>query len=797
MSGIIKTLKNKINDIEKNVYPKTVLEAVVDPDTGKTLDVLLDNIDVDIPEGTTYIDFNEAGTDVPGEIEKVTSATTVSYNNATSGLNATNVQEAVDKTNEKIDNLVVSGGSVLYNLEQTETAINLKGSDNSISTVNIDSEISAVSANPVQNKAVAAKFEEVFQSVSNGKEMIASAITDKGVYTENDATFETMATNISQLKTGGNNFNIYYGDTAPEDKSKLWINHDAPSSYLITNKVTTSEAFDTDYDTVFPESRYGMGMATVGKKIYMFGGYSNTQRVALDEIGYFDTETDTYTKLDVTLSATASSVIAEAKGTDIYVLTSNNTYKFDTLTNTITNLKVGISLYNQAHAIVGDIIYLFGGEDSSVFRGYIYTFNTLTNTYTKLDVSLGKAISCMSACAIEDIIYIFGGDAERTTSYEQSDVVYMFDTKTNSLNKLNITLPQATQNIGVVVIENYVYLFGGYSNVKVVNTIYKFNPFTETFTLLDSVLPIAISSKVPAIAVGDTVYIISGSNSSRDKTSIEKFVVNTVIPYDELLITSTLNKNVFNIINGDTVQMEMGINNIYIGNTENYGEKLDGYLYKYYEKPRYKDKQFSNTVSVIGSATSTTANIQCNIGDLVIASIVVRDVLIISDDWTLISTSNVNSTDTYGQTLSFAYKFAENTTETITITQASAQRLLVNLIALQGATGFIDNGYSYADSEVASISVNKPEGLVLFACTTPMWNNDNANSYWIYSNNSYLLQAPTNQRLVNSLDQSNDTEVTFSKSMSTGTTICGSLTILGIDKFYDIVTEEWASIYEA
>lgn len=44
MSGIIKTLKNKINDIEKNVYPKTVLEAVVDSDTNKTLDVILDEM---------------------------------------------------------------------------------------------------------------------------------------------------------------------------------------------------------------------------------------------------------------------------------------------------------------------------------------------------------------------------------------------------------------------------------------------------------------------------------------------------------------------------------------------------------------------------------------------------------------------------------------------------------------------------------------------------------------------------------------------------------------------------------
>ena len=44
MSGILKTLKTKINDTEQNVYPKTILEAVVDPETNETLDTILEDI---------------------------------------------------------------------------------------------------------------------------------------------------------------------------------------------------------------------------------------------------------------------------------------------------------------------------------------------------------------------------------------------------------------------------------------------------------------------------------------------------------------------------------------------------------------------------------------------------------------------------------------------------------------------------------------------------------------------------------------------------------------------------------
>ena len=45
-------------------------------------------------------------------------------------------------------------------------------------------------------------YEEVKTSVSEGKSLIATAVTGKGVQTAADATFQTMATNISSIVTG-------------------------------------------------------------------------------------------------------------------------------------------------------------------------------------------------------------------------------------------------------------------------------------------------------------------------------------------------------------------------------------------------------------------------------------------------------------------------------------------------------------------------------------------------------------------------------------------------------------------
>ena len=72
---------------------------------------------------------------------------------------------------------------------------------------------------PTTDKSsLVAAVSETFTSVSNGKAIVASAITDKGVQTSSDATFSEMAQNISQIPSGGGvkektvNFYNYTGE---------------------------------------------------------------------------------------------------------------------------------------------------------------------------------------------------------------------------------------------------------------------------------------------------------------------------------------------------------------------------------------------------------------------------------------------------------------------------------------------------------------------------------------------------------------------------------------------------------
>ena len=86
----------------------------------------------------------------------------------------------------------------------------ITGKINSISgQQRIDKELDINSENPVENKVISSKLEEldttlidIKKSVSDGKSKVASAITEKGVSTEATDTFDVMADNIGQIESG-------------------------------------------------------------------------------------------------------------------------------------------------------------------------------------------------------------------------------------------------------------------------------------------------------------------------------------------------------------------------------------------------------------------------------------------------------------------------------------------------------------------------------------------------------------------------------------------------------------------
>ena len=197
---------------------------------------------------------------------------------------------------------------------------------------------------------------------------------------------------------------------------------------------------------------------------------------------------------------------------------------------------------------------------------------------------------------------------------------------------------------------------------------------------------------------------------------------------------------------------------------------------------------YKDAAAEVTSGTTLTSQVACNVGDLVIAAIVTRSPLTVSDGWSLISTSTAISGDDNNQILSWAYKYAESESESITVTQTTADRIYINMCSLQGATGYVDNGFVYdTATDTTSFTITKPSGLTLWAASKSTWGTSSPYGAWTINNGStstQLDQVSTQPRLALFYDQSNDSSVTFTTG-TTGVRTFGSLTIQGMTAFIE------------
>lgn len=385
---------------------------------------------------------------------------------------------------------------------------------------------------------------------------------------------------------GGAALNIAYGDTAPEDTSKLWVKTAKPSAVKVSSELSIETADNTSITrldalsvgtTYAPESE-----AQVGTKLYIFGGYYS-KLYYHNKIICFDTESQTAVHLTATLPVKLSYPACAAIGDIIYIFGGVNNgdftkaetkiYRLDTKTETLTTLSTELPYQLQGIPAFthGDAIYLFGGNaGNSTQYNTILKFDSKTETIETLNATLDTARTKLFGAKVGEDIYLFGG-------YPAGTSVLKFNCASETLIATPVTIPatmSGVQNSACAVIEDTIYIFGGTKTGSGTKNIHTFNPATQNIELLPTALPFAMSDANLAVRDDNSVYLISGS-------ALCLFVTGMAIVLNEdiLQIQLGLNKNIFKLVNTDKAQVEIRVDKVYKGNADGIGEEVKASLH--------------------------------------------------------------------------------------------------------------------------------------------------------------------------------------------------------------------------
>lgn len=369
---------------------------------------------------------------------------------------------------------------------------------------------------------------------------------------------------------GGAELNIAYGDTAPQDTSKLWVKTDEPSGVAVSTTLREETIYGiSTLNTTLPTGLSSFARASVGTKVYLLGGHNGSG--AVDTIMVFDTLTQTLSTLTTKLPTKKYSMGFALVGTKVYLLggnSSKNICVFDTTTESISTLSVTLpanlmGISNSA-ALVGTKVYLFGGYSGGTVNTII-AFDTTTETVTTLGTTL-PSNGYYTASPVGTKVYLFGN--ERKT-------IYVFDTETQSISALQgVEFPKESSSISPVVVGTKIYLFGGSGTIKL-TTINVFDTEKQTITTLSTALPQGLYD-IGAVLVGTKVYLFGGNPGGFPVNTINVFSISFALEQNQLLMVASTTKNIFDLL----PNISIGVDKVYKGNANNEGERVEAALYQ-------------------------------------------------------------------------------------------------------------------------------------------------------------------------------------------------------------------------
>ena len=287
----------------------------------------------------------------------------------------------------------------MYPPNDDHDAINKKYLDEKIS---IDTKLSETSEKPVQNKVITKELAELKKSVSDGKKLVADAITEQGIKTAADSTFQSMHDNILLISgTGSPLPNVTLGNHASNieitnqlihegyEKGLPFLPYDFYGGYAVVfeGKIHILGGYgnldghyyyeddknSANYNTwvqasTLPFHFYYGGCVVFQNKIHIFGGANNTGMTSWKNLDYSYPHETTITTTNPTTGETIqqtemiwkeeTAVLQHAKGCFGFTCDDENIYimggMYDTTSSNVTNYRTFQKMHYATDPVTGE-----------------------------------------------------------------------------------------------------------------------------------------------------------------------------------------------------------------------------------------------------------------------------------------------------------------------------------------------------------------------------------------------------------------------------------------------------------
>ena len=263
-------------------------------------------------------------------------------------------------------------------------------------------------------------------------------------------------------------------------------------------------------------------VVTFNGNIYTYGGSPDGSK-RTTSIYCYNVESNTLYELDAKIQKGATSHRAILHQGKVYILGGLNGVRFDTIqvhdlvnqTIETLDIKLPFGLNCFQAACYNDKIYIAGGGSNSVSNGGVGNFSTVfeldlktfefKDTGSKLPTTVFKG----GWIGIGNYLYVIGG-----TYGPRLNTIYRYDMEKNEVITVNAKFDvQISQCRAAYDGDGNIYIYGGTiePDSHLVDTIYKYNIYTDTLTLEEYTLPIPLANTCVA-RVGNATYIMGGDN---------------------------------------------------------------------------------------------------------------------------------------------------------------------------------------------------------------------------------------------------------------------------------------------